>query len=200
MSAFQNALSSPRFNRLLLWVSAGVLALGVALVVNNLAGGTDNADRNPERGFKPELPVKTSPLTNAQGVRVKSFDQLDPQMRSTIRTFLATAVMRKDLGRSWDVVSPSMKSGFTREQWAAGGGAEGLPVIPYPIDDVDTASYNLFYADDHEVLVDVGVSAKNRTQRARRFRLGMVPVGNGAQKQWLVDYWMPLWTPLLPIN
>jgi hypothetical protein len=201
MSTFQNALSSPRFNRLLLWFSAGVLALGVALVVNNLAGGTDNtAARNPEKGFVPELPANPNPLTNAQGVRVKSFDQLDPQMRSTIRTFLATAVVRKDLGRSWDVVSPSMKSGYTRQQWANGGGREGLPVIPYPIDDVDRASYNLFHATDHEVLVDVGVSAKNRSQRARRFRLGMIPVGNGTQRKWLVDYWMPLWTPLLPIN
>ena len=200
MSALQNTLSSPRFNRLILWFSAGVLALGVALVVNNLAGGTDRASHSPEKGFKPELPVKESPLKNAQGVRVRSFEQLDPQMRSTIRTFLDTAVTRRDLARSWDVIAPSMKSGYTLAEWKNGGGRDGLPVIPYPIDNVDTATYNLFSATDHEVLIDVGVSAKNKSQRARRFRLGMIPVKNGTQQKWLVDYWMPLWTPLLPIN
>jgi hypothetical protein len=200
MEALNNALSSPRFNRVLLWFSAAVLAIGVGLVVNNLAGGTDRAAHSPEKGFKPELPAKVTPLTNAQGVKVKSFDQLDPKMRSTIRTFLATAVVRKHLAQSWDVVAPSMKQGFTFAEWKNGGGTDGLPVIPYPIDNVDTASYNLFYATDQEILVDVGLSAKNRVQRPRRFRLGMEPVGKGPNKQWLVSYWMPLWTPLLPIN
>jgi hypothetical protein len=200
MDALNNALSSPRFNRVLLWFSAAVLAIGVGLVVNNLAGGTDKTSTRPDPGFQAQLPVKESPLVNAKGVKVKSFDQLDPQMRSAIKTFLATAVVRKNLDRSWDVISPSMKQGFTFAQWRNGGGRDGLPVIPYPIDDVNTANYHLFYATDREVLVDVGLSAKNRVQRPRRFRLGMVPVGNGTQKQWLVDYWMPLWTPLLPIN
>jgi hypothetical protein len=200
MEALNNALSSPRFNRVLLWFSAAVLAIGVGLVVNNLAGGTDRAAHSPEKGFKPELPAKVNPLTNAQGVKVKSFDQLDPKMRSTIRTFLATAVVRKHLAESWDVVAPSMKQGFTFAQWKNGGGTDGLPVIPYPIDNVDTASYNLFYATDREILVDVGLSAKNRAQRPRRFRLGMEPVGTGPNKRWLVSYWMPLWTPILPIN
>ena len=200
MDALNNLFSSPRFNRVLLWFSAAVLAIGVGLVVNNLAGGTDKAAHSPEPGFKPELPVKASPLTNAQGVRVKSFKQLDPQMRSAIRTFLATAVVRKNLDRSWDVVAPTMKQGFTFAQWRNGGGRDGLPVIPYPIDNVDTANYHLFYATDREILVDVGLSAKNRVQRPRRFRLGMEPFGTGDNQKWLVSYWMPLWTPLLPIN
>jgi hypothetical protein len=200
MEALNNALSSPRFNRVLLWFSAAVLAIGVGLVVNNLAGGTDRAAHSPDKGFKPTLPAKENPLVNAQGAKVRSFDQLDPQMRSTIRTFLATAVVRKNLDQSWDVIAPSMKEGFTFAQWKNGGGRDGLPVIPYPIDNVDTANYHLFYATDHEVLIDVGLSAKNRAQRPRRFRIGLEPVGAGSQKQWLVSYWMPLWTPLLPIN
>lgn len=203
MDALQNALSSPRFNRLLLGFSALVLAAGVALLVNKLAGGSGQEAHDPEPGFRPTLPAREHALTNAQGVRVRSFDQLDPQMRSTIRTFLATAVdgnSPEDYARSWKVVAPSLKSGFTFAQWRDGGGEEGLPVIPYPIANVDAASYHLFYATDREVLIDIGLSARNKVQRPRRFRLGMVPVGQGTKKQWLVDYWMPLWTPLLPIN
>ena len=182
---------------MLLWFSAAVLAIGVGLVVNNIAGGTDSTSTRPDAGFRPTLPAKENPLTTAQGVKVTSFNQLDPQMRSAIRTFLATAVSRKNLGQSWDVIAPSMKSGYTFAQWKS---AKELPVIPYPIDDVDTANYHLFDATDRVILIDVGLSAKNRAQRPRRFRIGLEPFGAGNDKQWLVSYWMPLWTPLLPIN
>lgn len=197
MTGFQNALSSPRLNRMLLWFSALVLAAGVALVVNNLAGGSDGAKHDADPGFRPTLPAKVNPLKTATGAKVKDFEQLDPQMKSTIRTFLATAVSRKDLGRSWDVIAPSMKSGYTRAEWT---NADELPVVPYPIDDVDRASYDIFDATTQEVLVDVGLSAERRSQRPRRFRLGLSPVGAGADKRWLVSYWMPLWTPIVPLN
>jgi hypothetical protein len=197
MTTFQNALSSPRFNRLLLWFSALVLLAGVFLVVNNLAGGSDGAQHSPDKGFRPTLPTKDAPLKNAAGAQVTTFEQLDPQTRTTIRTFLATAVSRKNLGESWAVVAPSMRTGYTYSQWK---NAKELPVIPYPIDDVDTANYSLEYATKKEVLIEVGLSAKNKVERPRRFRLGLSPVGKGTHKRWLVSYWMPLWTPLLPIN
>jgi hypothetical protein len=30
--------------------------------------------------------------------------------------------------------------------------------------------------------------------------LGLAPVGSGAHKRWLVDYWMPRYTPPIPVN
>ena len=55
----QTAISSPRFNRILLWSSALVLAAGVLLVVSQLAGGSDKASRSPDPGFRPALPTAT---------------------------------------------------------------------------------------------------------------------------------------------
>ena len=195
MSAVQNTLSSARFSRLLLVVSTLVLTAGVGLFVLKVAGGSDNTPARPDPGFRPQLPEKQVSLTNAQGVKVTTFELLDPQPRAAIRTFLATAVARKHLEKSWNVVAPSLKTGYTYASWSH---ASELPVIPYPIDDVDTANYYLKYATTKEVLIEVGLSAKNNVQRPRRFQLGLIPVGKGSQKRWLVDYWMPLWTPLLP--
>ena len=121
------------------------------------------------------------PLKNSQGVTVKRFEQLDPHFHSTIRTFLATAVRRENLGQSWNIVAPSLKRGYTRQQWA---NAKALPVVPYPVADLDKVNYSLVYALENEVLVDVGVFAKPEAdQRPVTFRIGLSPVGNGAKKQ-----------------
>jgi hypothetical protein len=198
MSVFQTALSSARFNRALMWVSALVLAAGVAFLVIRLVPGSDNTRTGNEQGFVPQLPAKSSPLTNAQGVRVTKYEQLDPEVRSTIRTFLATAVARRHLDQSWAVIAPSMKKGYTFRQWSH---ASELPVIPYPIEDVDTTQYYLDYASTKEILLEVGVSAApQKNMRPTAFQLGLVPRGKGVQRHWLVNYWMPRWTPPIPTN
>ena len=198
----QTAFSSPRFNRMLLWFSALVLAAGVALVVTSLVGGSDKTSGGPDPGFKPTLPQKQVQLKNAQGAPITKFAQLDEKTRGTIRTFLATAVAREHLDRSWAAIAPSMKKGYTFKQWA---NASALPVVPYPNADVDRAQYYLDYASTKEILVEVGLSVRPEIKgeartRPTAFQLGLSPVGAGAQKRWLVDYWMPRWTPPIPIN
>jgi hypothetical protein len=202
MNAVSGALSSPRFNRILLWASAIVLAAGVFVVVFKLAGGSDRTTLNPDPLFKPTLPAKQVQLKNAQGVPVKKFQQLDPATKSTIRTFLGTAVAREQLGKSWATIAPSMRKGYTYKEWA---NASALPVVPYLNLDLNTVQYYLDYASTKEILLEVGVSVRPEiTGKARTrpvaFQLGLVPVGSGANKRWLVDYWMPRWTPPIPIN
>jgi len=202
LNAFQTALSSPRFNRGLLWFSALVLAAGVLLVATKLAGGTDKTSVRPDPNFRPALPAKQTPLKNTNGVTIKKFEQLDTTTRQTIRTFLATAVARENLDRSWAVIAPSMRQGYTFDEWSH---ASALPIVPYPNADVKTAQYYLDYASTKEILIEVGLSVRPETPLELRtrpvaFQLGLVPVGKGAKKRWLVDYWMPRWTPPLPIN
>jgi hypothetical protein len=202
MSVFQTALSSARFNRALMWFSGLVLAAGVAFLVISLLPGSDTTSKENEKGFVPQLPAKSAPLTNAQGVRVTKYEQLDPEVRTTIRTFLATAVARKHLDKSWDVVAPSLKKGYTFQSWSHGGPEKGgLPVVPYPIEDVDTTQYYLDYASTKEILLEVGVSAApEKKMRPTAFQLALVPRGKGVQRHWLVNYWMPRWTPPIPSN
>ncbi len=198
MSAFQSALSSARFNRYLMWFSGLVLAAGVAFLVIKLVPSNDKTSIKPDKGFVPRLPAKSQPLTNARGAQIKSYEELDPEVRTTIRTFLATAVARKHLDQSWDVIAPSMKQGYTFKSWSH---AKALPVVPYPIADVDTTQYYLDYASTKEILLEVGVSAPAKAKmRPTAFQLGLVPRGQGVQKHWLVNYWMPRWTPPIPEN
>jgi hypothetical protein len=202
MSVFQSALSSARFNRYLMWFSVLVLAAGVAFLVIKLLPSNDKTSVKPDPGFVAKLPAKSQPLTNASGQQIKSYEELDPEVRATIRTFLATAVARKHLDQSWEVVAPSMKKGYTFKSWSHGGpGKGGLPVVPYPIADVDTTQYYLDYASTREILLEVGVSAPRKAGlRPTAFQLGLVPRGKGVQRHWLVNYWMPRWTPPIPSN
>jgi hypothetical protein len=198
MNSIQTALSSARFNRIMLALGVLVLAAGAMTLVFKLAGGSDGTDVNPSPGFVPTLPAKTVPLKNSQGITVRTFEQLDPDIRGRIRTFLATVVPRRNIGRSWDVVAPSVKAGYTYKKWTH---ADALPVNFYPVDDVKTAKYYLDEANTQDILIDVGLSAPAKFgMRPTTFQLGLVPVGKGAKAKWLVNYFMPRWTPPIPVN
>src|SRR6266542_4467973 len=178
MNVVQTALSSARFNRMLFWLGAAVLGAGVLVLVLKLAGGSDHKTFAPDKGFRPTLPAHQIPLTNAQGVRIDKFEQLDPTVRTTVRTFLATAVARKHLDQSWAVIAPSMKVGYTYSKWK---NADELPVVPYPGADVKSAQYYLDYASTTEILLEVGLSqradvSKKIRARPTAFQLGLRPV------------------------
>lgn len=198
MNAIQAAFSSPRMNRLMLGTGAAILAAGAVTFVFAFVGGSDHTNTGADPGFRPVLPVHSEPLKNADGKTIRAYRQLDPQVRSTVRTFIATAVARKHLEDSWAVTAPSLKVGFTYEQWR---NAKALPIIPYPLDNINRVQYALELATTQEILIEVGIGARRETRvRPATFQLGLTPVGKGANVQWLVDYWMPRWTPIIPIQ
>jgi hypothetical protein len=199
MNTIQTALSSARFNRYLLWFGVLVFAAGALALVFKFAGGSDATPSAPDKGFHPSLPAKQIPLKNAQGVTIKTFWQLDPEMRGTIRKFIGTVVMRRNLGQSWDVVAPSLRAGYTYKQWTHSNGT--LPVVPYPVDSLDKVQYYLDYASTKAILVEVGVGSRPSFHlRPTTFQLELVPVTLNGHSRWMVDYWMPRWTPPIPEN
>jgi hypothetical protein len=197
MNSIQTALNSPRFNRLLLWLGVVVLAAGALTLVVTLMSSSRGGNANPSPNFHPTLPAKQIPLTNTSGVRIRTYEQLDPQVHSTVRTFIGTVVARKNIPSSWTVVSPNLKQGYTRAQWDR---AQGLPVVPYPGVDMKHINFYLDFASTKEILVEVGLSGipGKTTSRPTTFQLALVPEGKGAHRHWLVDYWMPRWTPPVP--
>ena len=197
MNSIQTTLNSPRFGRLILALGVLVLAAGALTLVVTLLRSNGGGNFNPSPGFHPTLPTKQIPLKNATGVRIRTYEQLDPQVRSTVKTFIATVVARKNLGSSWAVVSPNLRQGYTKGQWAR---AQGLPVVPYPGVDLKHINYYLDFASTKEILVEVGLSGIPGKTKSRpaTFQLALVPVGHGAHPRWLVDYWMPRWTPPVP--
>jgi hypothetical protein len=198
MESVATRLNSPRFQRYMLWVGVAVFIVGAAVLTFTLVGGSDKTTAKPDTGFHPKLPAKSTPLRNADGVTIKTFSQLDPQIRADIKTFISTAVARRHLADSWPVIAPSLKSGYTRKTWSTGN---ELPVVPYPGVDTKHVEYFLDYASTKEILVEVGVSGKpGVSTRPVTFQLGLVPAGARSSHHWLIDYWMPRWTPPVPTN
>jgi hypothetical protein len=197
MNSVQTVFSSPRFNRYMLWLGVLVLAAGALTLVVTLVGGSDKTQENPSPNFHPTLPAKAIPLKNGSGITVKTYEQLDPNVRAEVKTFIASAVARRHLDASWAVVSPSLKAGYTRATWRQ---AKNLPIVPYPGVDTKHVNYYLDYASTKEILVEVGLSGipGKTSARPTTFQLGLVPVGHGASQQWRIDYWMPRWTPPIP--
>ena len=65
--------------------------------------------------------------------------------------FLRTAVARKHLDSAWDLLGPEMKAGQTRKSWDTGNN----DVIPFPA--VGIATWNILYAYQNDVAIDLGV-------------------------------------------
>ena len=197
MESVATRLSSPRFQRYLLWFGVAFFAVGAAALVFAFVGSNDRQPaRTPTRASTPSSPSKSIALKNADGVTVKTFGQLDPQIRADIKTFIGTAVARKNLGHSWAVVSPTLRRGYTPTSWAKGS---DLPVVPYPGVDTKRIQYFLDYASTKEILIEVGLAGKKGVStRPVTFQLGLVRGANGSSHPWLVDYWMPRWTPPVP--
>jgi hypothetical protein len=196
MESVAARLTSPRFQRYLLWFGVAVFAVGAAALVFAFVVGNDNKSAKPNKGFDPTLPSRSVPLKNADGVTVKTYAQLDPEIRSDIKTFIGTAVARKNVGHSWAVVSPTLKRGYTPKAWAKGA---DLPVVPYPGVDTQRIQYSLNFASTKEILVEVGLAGKPGVSTLPvTFQLGLVRGAKGSAHPWLVDYWMPRGTTSVP--
>jgi hypothetical protein len=196
MDTIQSAFSSARFSRLLLAFGALVLAAGVALVIIRLAGGSDNTQTNPAPSFRPILPAKAHPLVNGAGVRVTNYGQLDQESKQAIRTFIAGAVGGKNYAAAWKYVTPRMRGGYTYKQWVT---SNSHPFVPFPVYKPDTTTnYSLVYAHRNDVMVEVGLTPAPKSKlRPTVFWIELKKVGTRTTP-WLVDYWMPRWTPEVP--
>jgi hypothetical protein len=106
------------------------------------------------------------------------------------RTFVATAVARKHLASSYDLVCPEMKQGFTREKWAKGE----IPVVPYP---VYFGKWRVSYSYEREVDVQVALFAKPKSNvKPVVFDLALQPcVSKAGKKHWLVSSFIPVTSP-----
>jgi hypothetical protein len=193
MNTFQSTVSSPRNQRIAFWIGLAVLVAGITFLIVKLAGGSDPTPVSADKGFKPQLPAKNQPYTNAQGVRVTTYEQLDPAIKTTMRRFVVGAVAGHNYADSWNVLAPVFKKGYTEKKWAT---ASAHPLVPFPVDRYEQSKFQLMLATTKEILVDIKLRPKpSAGLRVTRFRIGVVPAGGG---KWLVDYWMPQYTPLVP--
>jgi hypothetical protein len=169
--------SSPRRRRRTLWgtglltLVAGLVAVGVMWpntaeqVPSELSPGKPTVYHAPK-------PVKLTRESRAQAL-------------TTAANFVKTAVARQDLDRSWLLVSPALKQGYTRAEWGQGE----IPVVPYP---VAQARWKLDYSYADAVGLQVLLYPGARSgMRPNLFLMELKPVGDRKHRRWVVDSWTP---------
>jgi len=186
MSALASRVSSPRFQRRLLWAGGAVLAAGiVALIVTKVWTGP-----TPE----PPPPV---PVTKAQVASQEKTVPLDPAAQKVGERFIETAVERKNLAESFRLVAPTLRSDFTLERWKRGD----IPVVPYPAETSHGARVKIEYSYKNSALLLILLEPKAGDKtKPQLFHMGLHAFGTGKNRHWLVDYWAPFGVPKIPLG
>ena len=183
MSAIASRLSSPRFQRKLLWISIPILVAGITAAIVTMAW------TNP----------KVAPPAPGNGQVQKPVHQktvpFEPAARKVGERFIKTAVLRSNLAASWKLVAPVLREDFTLKRWETGN----IPVVPYPADTSRPAPVKIEYSYRNEVLLLILLEPKpGDATKPQLFHLGLHAFGTGANRHWLVDYWAPFGTPRIP--
>ena len=171
----------PGWQKALPWVSGAILVAGViAFVVVKYAN----------TGHSLELPVSNQPAVDVS--KVPKTIKLAPGAERTARTFIKTAVARKDLDVAYDLSGPQLRQGLTRKEWLTGN----IPVIPYPVDAIDYAPMKIDFSYKREAQIEVALLPKQGSKaRPALFILGLI---KDKQGKWLVNSWVPRMSPSVP--
>jgi len=108
----------------------------------------------------------------------------------TVDAFVNHGVKRSGTAASYDTVTPALKSGMTREQWARGD----IPVYPYAARG-RTHPWNVLYVTRDEVGLELQLLPRNDKLGPIIFHIYLQPVGD----RWLVSNFMPVAT-LAPLG
>jgi hypothetical protein len=178
------SLKSPRTQKYLLWVSAFVLAGGIAAVLVVFLGNTGHSER---QSFSSE-PVQTvaKPSKNIP---------LDKAQRELAGKFILTAVQRKRLQDAWNLVGPGLRQGMTYKEWLKGT----IPVIPF-LDPIKLAPIKVDISQKNYALIEVIIVPASNNVKSQIFMMEMIKVGKGSKSHWVVNSWAPRSSPTIPSN
>ena len=187
-SAAGRFFNSPRAQRRLLIGSSIVFAAGVIAFVSIVwLRGTSNAF------------VGTLSTTPATLIKKEKAVKPSPAAFKVARKFIETAVLRHNVDASWSLVHVDLKGRMTRKEWDTGN----IPVVDYPANNAKTASFQVDYSYQTEMLLEVNLVAKPGSGPGVRpnldFFLGLKRAHGKANGRWLVNYWEPHWRPPVPL-
>ena len=172
----KRVLASYRWRRRLIWLTATAAVAAGALAIGFTWSNTAPSEHSAPHGslkitYSVPKPVRLRLHDKAAALAVAS-------------RFIDTAVARKNVDRSWGLVTPTMRAGYTRRQWDS----ENLPGIPpFP---VASARWRLQFSDEKGVGFTIALfPTKASHQQAQVFMIGLHQVGQRTHRRWLVDNW-----------
>ncbi len=174
-------LSSPRRRRRFLRASGVVVAAGCAVAIGILYPNTGREEA-PFTPGKPQVTHEEPPATPLTKSDLAATEH-------ALDHFVLTAVLRRHLDESYDLVTDELRSGMTRAQWRTGE----IPVVPFLASDFAFAKSKLRYSHGNFARYDVLIWAKpHATTGSTTFSMELRAVGTGKSRHWLVDYFQPL--------
>jgi hypothetical protein len=177
-SSSASKLSSPRTQRWLLWISAAVLAAGVAAVLIAFFRNTGSS----EPQVVSNQPVQTVPATPKH---VKA----DPAVKEVAGKFILTAVQRQNLDQAWPLVGPGIRQDLTYKQWLTGN----IPVVPF-LKKIKLAPMKVDISQKNYALLEVVLLPFKG--RGEIYDIELIK----RQGKWLVNSWVPRTHPTIPTN
>lgn len=174
-------LSSPRRRRRFFRASGVVAAAGCAVTIGFLYPNTGRE----ESVFRPGKPQ----VTHAEPAATPLPKSDLAATEQALDHFVLTAVLRRHLDDSYDLVTGQLRAGMTREEWDTGD----IPVVPFLAKDFAFAKSKLRYSHANFARYDVLIWAKpHATTSSTSFSMELRAVGAGKSRHWLVDYFQPL--------
>jgi hypothetical protein len=184
MSTMSQRLGSPKNARRIFWVAAFIFVAGIVAFTITYFGDS------------PQEVEQTQPAGGASAAPGESAGKpvpVSPDARKVAGEFILWAVdtgrSEANLAKAWNIIHPTMKEecGCTKQEWMSGN----IPIQPYPIAELDTASFAVDESFEKRVVLQVALLPKNGSGvESQIFYIGLKREGAG-QGRWLVDYWAP---------
>jgi hypothetical protein len=174
----KRVLASYRWRRRLIWMTVTACVVGGALAIGFTWPNTAPHENTEPTGG----PVKVAPTPKKVPLRTRE----RAAALAVAAKFIDTAVARKNVDGAWELVTPTMRAGYTRKQW---DGANLPDIAPFP---VASARWRLQFSDVQGVGFTIALfPTKASHQQAQVFMIGLHKVGQVHHRHWLVDNWQP---------
>jgi hypothetical protein len=170
-------LSSPRRRRRTLWG-------GLLLLVAAAAGAVGVIYPNTAEDEKPTY--RNEPIQEYREPATVRLTRNDRTLAlTTAMKFVDTAVARRHVDRSWELVAPGLRQGYTRRQWLKGE----IPVVPFPAAE---ARVKVDYSYRNQLgLTMLLLPPRSSGERPATFNMDLTAIGTGAKRHWLVNAFTP---------
>lgn len=170
-----------RFWRVTLPVAAVAAAIVAGVLVYNAYVGSSGMP-NSAPSVIPPPPAKNPPTV-----------KLDRRIMPLVQTWLHTAVARRDLRQAYALAGPQVKQGMSLKEWLSGN----IAVVPFDVDRRTSAkllkvSYS--YANRAQLQVFLATPGRSVKNSPHTFFVDLIK----RHGTWLVNGWVPRWTPPIP--
>jgi hypothetical protein len=119
----RSILSSPRRRRRL--ITSGFVLLGIIALVGVSVAVLDTG---PKLKIDKSVPSGPIPTGESEPKPVPFTRSTERAIMPVLKRFVDTAVVGQNVAASYDLATPSLHEGMSREEWAGGN----IPVQPYP--------------------------------------------------------------------